>query len=310
MHKIYAPVAVFAYNRVDKLMNCIDSLEKCPEAAFSNLYIFCDGPKSDNDRQKVTRVREFVRKYSNKNKFKSVSFRLHDKNRGLATSIIGGVTEVVNEYGRIIVVEDDLVVLPSFLRFLNEGLDYYRDDNKCGSISAFAYPMKCLSGYDGDVFATQKAECWGWATWADRWNNAEWKNVDFQRYFKNLGLRIRFERLEAGIERLMYLQYKGRIDSWAVRWIYYLYNKDQLTVYPTMSRVINKGFDGSGTHFTVIRGNNYNSNMQTSDSNEVIRWEKCELNERLAAEYARFPRTFLPIYILETVGYLIKGLFA
>ncbi len=308
MTKDYAPVVVFAYNRSDKLKNCIKYLENCPEARYTDLYIFCDGYKGDRDRDDVLNVHSFAHEYAIHSEFRTVTVRTQEINRGLAASIIGGVTEVINEYGRVIVVEDDLIVLPSFLKFLNEGLDHYQNDKKFGSISAFTYPMKCLTDYDKDMYATRKAECWGWATWADRWDDAKWKDVDYSGYFRNLKLRLSFERLEAGIERLMYLQYKGRIDSWAVRWIYYLFQNGQLTVYPSRSRVINDGFDGSGTHFTDRAGKDYNSPEALSGSAEDIVWEECRYNKRLEREYARYPRGAFLVYLLGTVSYLIKGL--
>ena len=134
----FAPVAVFAYNRVDKLENCISHLELCPEVAKTELFLFCDGAKSDKDRERVRKVQEYAHKYSGANPFKKVTVCAQENNKGLAASIISGVTDVVNEYGRVVVVEDDLVVLPSFLNFMNEGLEYYRENEKCGSICAFS----------------------------------------------------------------------------------------------------------------------------------------------------------------------------
>lgn len=309
----YASVAVFAYNRADKLENCIKNLEKCPEAAESELLIFCDGPKSDKDRENVEKVQTFAKEYASNPGFKSVNVIAASKNKGLAASIIGGVTDVVNKYGRVIVVEDDLVVEPSFLAYMNGALEYYRDDKKCGSVCAFSYPLKELKNYGKDVYFTRKADCWGWATWSDRWNDAKWADTDFEHYLNDRKLRWEFEGLEAGLDRLMYLQYKGKIDSWAVRWIYYLFQKGQLSVYPTKSRVINDGFDGSGTHISNGFGEGFNSAVISdtvdpsiaADSTKIT-WEKCELSKELAQKSAKFPRRFLPMYVLETTRYMLK----
>ncbi len=298
------PVVVFAYNRPEKLDKCLNNLEKCDGAAETPLFICCDGAKGTADREKVDRVRDIAYKHAANPAFKEVNVITQDSNKGLAASIITGVTQIINKFGSVIVVEDDLVVLPSFLSFLNEGLGFYKDAKEYGSISAFTYPIRELQEYVGDVFSTRKAECWGWATWADRWNNAEWENTDFSSYLKDRKERIRFERLEAGLDRLMYLQYKGKIDSWAVRWVYYLFKKDMLTVYPSKSRVENDGFDGSGTHCADGFGTGFNS-TDTDDGSDV-RWEKCGLNETLADSYAKFPRRKLVLYIAETIKYLMK----
>jgi len=304
MDQSYAPIVVFAYNRVDKLENCLASLEKCIEASSSDLYLFCDGPKSDKDADAVAAVHKFAAEYADRKGFRSINVSLQEKNRGLAASIISGVTDVVNKYGKVIVVEDDLVVFPTFLKYLNEGLAYYRNDPVCGSVSAFTYPIKELDKYDGDVYSTYKAECWGWATWADRWDNASWADTDFTGYLSDMSQRRRFESLEAGLDRLMYLQYKGRIDSWAVRWVYHLFKTGRLTVYPAASHVANEGFDGSGTHCANGFGADFNS--AASMSSKEFRWIKCELNDKLAKAYARFPRRKLLFYIPETVRYMLK----
>lgn len=308
MSETNAPVAVFAYNRADKLENCIKHLEKCKEAANSELFIFCDGAKGDKDREAVTTVHEYADNYAtgNTKRFKNVTVSAQESNRGLAASIISGVTETVNKYGKVIVVEDDLVVLPSFLKFMNESLRHYQDEKKCGSICSFSYPVRSLKGYDKDVYFTRKADCWGWGTWTDRWNNAEWADTDFGSYLNNRKLRWQFEGLEAGLDRLMYLQYKGEIDSWAVRWVYYLFQKGQLSLYPSKSRIINDGFDGSGAHISDGFGKGFNSAYTEGETNAEFEWIRCELNSKLEKENARFPRRFLPLYILETARFMLK----
>ena len=300
----YSPIVIFAYNRVDKLKKCLDYLARCPEAPKSELYIFCDGPKGDKDRADVENVQGYAYQYAQGDHFGSVNVTAQENNRGLAASIISGVTEVVNKHGRVIVVEDDLIVLPSFLKYMNEGLEYYADDKKCGSVCSFSYPMKALKNYDKDVYFTRKADCWGWGTWSDRWNNAIWADTDYTGYLSNPGLRWNFERLEAGLDRLMYLQYKGKIDSWAVRWVYYLFCTGQLSVYPTRSQTINSGFDGSGTH--ISRGFGADFNRSYNESIDDFRWEKCEFNKKLADACAKYPRRFLPLYILETIRFMLK----
>lgn len=306
MSNSYAPIVVFAYNRKEKLKRCLATIEKCKESKYSDIYIFCDGCKSVSDADAVNQVQEFALNYSKQDCFKKVVVRIQEENRGLARSVIDGVTEIVNEYGKVIVVEDDLLVSQMFLRFINEGLDYYKDDKRIGSISAFTYPLKSLKNYNKDSYAILKAECWGWATWADRWNNAIWENTDFIEYLEDHKLRWRFEKLEAGIDRLMYLQFKGGIDSWAVRWVYYLFCEGRLTVYPAKSLVNNDGFDGSGTHCESGFGSGFNDDL--SGDIAEYKWEKCELNKTLAKEYARFPRRKLLLYIFETIWYMfIKG---
>ena len=298
------------YNRADKLEQCIQSLEACVGASETTLYIICDGPK-ENSASKVEEVRRYVESYTPSSVFQKVIVEKKDKNVGLAGSVIDGVSRVLDKHGKVIVVEDDLIVKPRFLLYMNGALDYYEKRPEYGSISAFTYPLKELKDYREDVYATPKAECWGWATWEDRWNSAKWADTDFESYLRNRRLRKRFEQLEAGLDRLMYMQYKGKIDSWAVRWVYHLFSQGLLTVYPTVSRVVNDGFDGSGTHCDDDRsmiGGARNAGSMGVDEPDIskIKWEKCEVNSYLEKKYAMFPRRKLVFYIPQTLYYMLR----
>lgn len=299
-----APVIVFAYNRAEKLKKCIQSLEACTGVSETILYIICDGPKGDG-YEKVEEVRKYVDKYVSSSAFKNVVVEKRDKNVGLAGSVIDGVSRVLDKHGRVIVVEDDLVVDPQFLVFMNGALDYYDNKPEYGSVSAFSYPLKELKNYQEDVYATRKAECWGWGTWKDRWNNAVWNDTDFKSYLNDRKIRKRFESLEAGLDRLMVLQYQNKISSWAVRWIYYLYCNNKLTIYPKRSLVINEGFDGSGTHgIGFVKDINDRSDRTKEGSHTEYRWKELEADPIISKSYARFPRRFLPLYWIERFIFL------
>ena len=118
----YAPIVVFGFNRPDALKNTMASLLNNAEAKFSDLFVFVDGPREGKmgEKEKVKEVREYVKSITG---FKSLHYTFSENNKGLADSIIGGVSEVINLYGRVIVLEDDLVLMPNFFNFLNQGLD-------------------------------------------------------------------------------------------------------------------------------------------------------------------------------------------
>lgn len=244
----YAPIAVFSYNRADKLEKCLNALEKNPLAKETDLYLFADGAKGVEDSEKVKEVRDFIHKYLNDSEFHKVVLVEQAKNLGLANSIIGGVTKVINEHHKVIVVEDDLIVTNDFLSYMNSALDYYEEMKEYGSISAYTYPLKELEKYDKDIYVTHKGECWGWGTWHDRWNEVDWTVPDFDSYKKDRKKRKDFDAVEKGLDRMLILQQAGKIDSWAVRWCYHLFTHQLLTVYPRISKAQNIGFDGSGTN--------------------------------------------------------------
>ena len=244
-----APVVVFAYNRKDKVERCLQALETNLECNKTILYLFADGAKSKKDEKEVIAVRDYIKKiYMPKSKFLKVNLVESEYNKGLANSIIGGVTEVINQYGRAIVVEDDLVVAQDFLKYMNSALDYYENISQIGSISAYTVPIKALKRYKKDVYMLRKGECWGWATWKNRWQNVDWEVTTFETYKKNKNMRKEFDSIGYGFDSMLCEYMEGSLDAWAVRWCYHLYTKGLLTVYPRVSRVINVGLDGTGTH--------------------------------------------------------------
>lgn len=279
----FAPIALFAYKRVDKLQLCVEALATNQYADKTDLIIFSDGYKGEQDKQQVEEVRLFLKEAPFKIYFQSVKVIERDKNLGLANSIIGGVTQVINEYGKIIVVEDDLITAPDFICYMNAGLNYYEKLPKYGSISAYTYPLKELKTYKKDVYVTRKGDCWGWGTWKDRWTGVDWEVKDFEEYFKDRELRRQFDQLEKGLDNMLVRQMNGQIDSWAVRWCYHLYKKGQLTVYPRESRTRNIGLDGSGTHCTET--NRYNVTFQKQ---RECKFEDLEVDQFLEQKNAVF----------------------
>jgi len=163
-----APIALFVYNRPEHTRRTISYLQKNLLADESRLFIFSDAPKSDNDKAKVEEVRHLIKEVTG---FKSVKITERKKNLGLAESIISGVTQLVNEYDKVIVFEDDLLSSPYTLRYFNEALGKYAKEEKVMHIGAYMYnlPAKNLP----QTFFFRAATSWGWATWARAWKDFE-----------------------------------------------------------------------------------------------------------------------------------------
>ena len=302
---IYAPVVLFVYKRKDKVKQCLESLEKNILCSETDLFIYSDGYKGDKDREDVEEVKAFIKEYSYMSKFRSVSIVSQEKNRGLAESILNGVTEVIEKYEKIIVVEDDLIVSLDFLEYMNRALEFYKDNTKVGAISAYTYPLKTLSVYNKDIYFMRKGECWGWGTWKNCWNNAVWANLDYKVYYRNWKERSEFESLEAGFDSMMYYQMKGKIDSWAVRWVYNLFKENLYTVYPKISRVNNNGFDGDGTHST--KNADYSTSFSLGDRLAVF--EDMECNKELEKEAFNYTQRIGFKYKIYRIFVFIKYVF-
>jgi len=241
--KKLAPILVLGYRRPSHLKKALKSLALNPEAEHSILFVAIDGPKTDAEIAMVQECREIAASVSG---FKEVITSFQDTNIGLANSVILNVSRVFSEYGTIIVVEDDLVVSDQFLAFMNLGLESYAENLKVASIHGYQYPLKLSS--NESVFL-RGADCWGWATWKDRWNTVNFSADSLMEEILKSGLKRDFDLYGAVPNfRMLQDQSLSKIDSWAIRWHASMYLQGRLTLFPPTSLVLNCGLDGSGTH--------------------------------------------------------------
>lgn len=250
MQNAYAPVVVFAYNRLDHVRKMLASLEanRAPLEKM-DLYIFVDGAREEEeDRRKVTAVRTFLSKFATSSRFAKVEVISQEKHVGLAQSVITGVTSIIDRYGKVIVIEDDLYLAEDFLDYMNDGLNYYQNNSLIWSIGGYVRPFPELESYSNDVFLAYRINSWGWATWKDRWDTIDWSLPDYKKYRYNFMERSKFNRGGHDLAVMLDRQMRGELDSWAIRWGYCQYRSGMMTVYPKVSRVQNLGMDGSGTH--------------------------------------------------------------
>ncbi len=238
-----APVALFAYKRDSHFFQAISALSKCSLAEESDLFIFCDGPRDSESLEGTERVRRLAHRVSG---FKTVVVTERGENRGLSSSVISGVEEVLRSNDSVIVLEDDMVVSPGFLRYMNDGLVMYKEHSEVVSIHGYCYPTEsALPAY----FFLRGADCWGWATWRRGW---EVFNPDGSALLSELRKTGQCYDFDFGgtfpFTRMLEEQVAGRNDSWAIRWYASAFLKKKLTLYPGKSLVQNIGLDSSGTH--------------------------------------------------------------
>ncbi|MEY2876132.1 MAG: hypothetical protein RLZZ373_3503 [Pseudomonadota bacterium] len=241
-----APIALFLYHRPQHTQRCLTSLAANPEFLDSPLYVFCDGPKSAADAARVEEVRCIARALPHPRKVLIEA----PTNRGLANSVIAGVTRVVQEHGRVVVVEDDLVLAPTFLAFMNRSLRRYADDARVMQVSGHMYPVN--PGSADDAVFLPMASSWGWATWARAWRRFDPDMRDFRTLAAQPRLRRQFD-VDGAFPYFSLLQRQraGKADSWFIRWYLSLFMSGGLTLFPQHSLVRNQGFDGSGVHCGV-----------------------------------------------------------
>lgn len=276
-----APVVLFVYNRLDHTKKTLDALSGCDLASDSELFIFCDNYKKEKDIENVQKVRKYIDDSAKKTKFKKVNVIKAEKNKGLAKSIIEGVTDIINAYGKVIVLEDDLEVSTDFLKYMNDALDYYEKQANIWSISGYTFPMKTLETYPHDVYMSGRGSSWGWASWKDRWETIDWSVSDYKNFEFNYIKRHHFAKWGADMPFMLDRQMQGKINSWAIRWCYSQFKQKKYTIYPKWSYVQNIGTDGSGTHFskldatydTFLRPKNAECYFEVLDVDEKIRKE-------------------------------------
>jgi GT2 family glycosyltransferase len=239
-----APIVLFVYNRPDHTRRTLDALAANPLATDSDLIIYADGPKKPEHVPAVEKTRQVAREASG---FKSVRWVERAENLGLAKSIMAGVSEVCADRGRVIVVEDDLVVSPDFLRFLNAGLERYQNDTNVLQVSGYAYPVHDRS--IPQAFFLPMVSCWGWATWSRAWMKFDPQMAALQRLDRDPAARRSFNMDDTyDYYGMACQQRRGKIDSWGIRWQLSLFAHGGLVLYPRDSLVYNAGADASGTH--------------------------------------------------------------
>ncbi len=238
-----APLLLFTYNRPAHTRQTLEALLNNKLSRESELFIFSDGYKNDSDKKDVLKVRELIHSIDG---FKEIHIVENAHNLGLAKNIIEGVTQVVNEYGKVIVLEDDLVTSPYFLTFMNEALNKFENEDKIGHVHGFCFP---LAEELPDAFLIKWTGSWGWGTWKRAWQQ-------FNPDGKALLDEIKRRKLTKSFDfngnypytRMLQKQVNGINDSWAIRWNASLFLNDMLSVNAGKSLVKNIGFDGSGRH--------------------------------------------------------------
>ena len=280
----YAPVVVFVYNRPEHTKKMLEALNLLKEAVNTDIYIYADAPKNEKSVLKVSEVDKVINSFLKISKFKNTYYYKKDKNYGLAKSIIEGVSSVIEQYEKVIVLEDDLIVNNDFLDYMNRALEYYLCNDSIWAISGYTFPLKALETYQEDVYLSGRGCSWGWATWKNRWDKVDWEFKDYTKFKFNIVDRIKFSRWGRDLPFLADAYYYGEVHSWAIRWCYGAFKNNMLTVYPKYSRVQNIGTDGSGTNFK-----NSETKYETSLYTDDVKCEFCfpEVSKTIRKEFAR-----------------------
>lgn len=299
-----APIVLFAFNRPEHTARTLSALSKNELAADSDLIVYLDGPRNSSDSELIERVYQVI---GGMKGFKSIVINRQASNSGLASNIIEGVTDVIARYGRVIVVEDDIVTSPNFLRYMNDALEYYSNHKKVWHISGFTE----FIGIDrpNDSFLWRAMYCWGWATWADRWSHFE-KNPQslIEAFTPEMIKRFNLDGCQNFWAQVI-LNSKGKINTWAIFWYATIFKNNGLCLNPFNSYVLNIGFDGSGVHCGID-----NMRNNTTSLNEIgafcpaDKWEEDGYAVTLIKNYYRAHTPSFSLRVYRSLKRRLKSL--
>ena len=252
-----APIALFVYNRPWHTRRTVEALQGNLLAQESELFIFAEKP-GKIDSKEIADVRAFITEIKG---FKSVTIVERDSGFGLDPAIIAGVTEVINRYGTVIVLEDDIVTSPYFLKYMNDALEIYKDNPEVMHIGGFMFPIVVEDL--PETFFCRSSFIWGWGTWKRAWDNF---NPDLCQSIPAFDLKsISKFNLDGAFDYWEMLQNQRKIDglnTWDILWYLTVFLHEGNCLFPFHSLTNNIGRDGSGSH------------KENSDHFEVAIWDK------------------------------------
>lgn len=252
--KELAPIVLFTYNRLLETQQTIEALQKNNLSPDSKLFVFSDGAKDESSKIKVQEVRSYIKTIAG---FKSLEIIESPINKGLANSIISGVSRILETHESVIVLEDDLITTRNFLDFMNFSLEYYKDNSKVYAINGYSLNLNIKGDYTH--YFHHRAFPWGWATWKDKWQDVNFDKLDIKKYLlENTETLKKFKRFNGADSADMLISSINNINnSWYIRWVFDNFLKDRVSVFPISSKVINIGFSENATHCEGISA--YNS---------------------------------------------------
>lgn len=240
-----APIILFVYNRLEYTRQTLQALRDDPLSKESELFIYSDSAKDASSIESVQKVREYIHSLTG---FLHITIIERETNWGLANSIIDGVTHIIKRYKKAIILEDDLIVSPNFLSYMNRALCLYEHAQSVACITGFNFPLHFDPPLEEDSFFLKGADCWGWGTWERAWRHFQKDGKKLLQEIERRNLQWEFD-LDGSYSytKMLRNQIRGKNHSWAIRWHASAYLSDMLCLYPKYSLVENIGVDG--THF-------------------------------------------------------------
>jgi GT2 family glycosyltransferase len=251
---MYAPVVLFTYKRPIHTKMVLDALSNCDWIQETDVIIYVDGLKqtaTQEDKDKIEQTRQVLLEYKKSHNFKSLEVHLSDENRGIAYSVKKGAAKELEKYGKIIIMEDDIVPQKGFVKYMNEALDKYENEDTVWGISASAFPLYNENAVKTETFFLPVNSSWGWATWKRTWNKIDFDIEHiFEKFNQNSITQKEYNFGSYYYYQILEAQKDKKIDSWATFFMATMFLEKGWFLFPKKSLVQNTGFDATGTHCT------------------------------------------------------------
>lgn len=278
------PIILFIYNRPDHTKQTLEALSNNTLASQSDLFIFADGPKNTASKEQLESIKQTRKVAASENWCKSVTLIESETNKGLARSIIEGVTEIINKYGKAIILEDDIITGKYFLEYMNEALEKYQGNKEVWHVTGWRDPIKHTKKNKAYFYPTM--DCWSWATWADRWQYFKKDPLYYKSIFSPQMIEsFNVDNTDKGMFSQIEDNITGKINTWAIFWYATIFVNNGLCLGPTKSLCKNIGFDNSGVHCGT---NSAEEIIETIDNKIQVFPKKIELDKKEFSKNKKF----------------------
>ncbi len=278
-----APIGISVYSRIVHLIKVIEALKRNTLAIDSDLYIFSDAPKI-GDNEEVEKMRKYLYTI---NGFKNV-YVIERKENCRIKNNRDGMKQLLEQYGCMIYLEEDIVTAPGFLSFMNEALVFYKNNNTILSITSYSSPFKIPKSYDYDVYLLQRFNAWGFATWNDRFDPYGFDIHDngIDEFFSSKKNIMEFKKNGEDSYRMLLAEFNNELDALDVKITFYEYMNDMYTLYPSKPLVQNIGLDGSGVHCGV--SDKFHHEKLWSKKDNFMFIDNISVDEKIRIEQYKF----------------------
>ena len=278
------PIILFIYNRPDHTKQTLEALSNNTLASQSDLFIFADGPKNTASKEQLESIKQTRKVAASENWCKSVTLIESETNKGLARSIIEGVTEIINKYGKAIILEDDIITGKYFLEYMNEALEKYQGNKEVWHVTGWRDPIKHTKKNKAYFYPTM--DCWSWATWTDRWQYFKKDPLYYKSIFSPQMIEsFNVDNTDKGMFSQIEDNITGKINTWAIFWYATIFVNNGLCLGPTKSLCKNIGFDNSGVHCGT---NSAEEIIETIDNKIQVFPKKIELDKKEFSKNKKF----------------------